>query len=607
MTVQIENIVIWQKNGVVRNLELQRNAVNVITGDSGKGKSSILHIIDYCLLSSTADGISKANIDDKSTWYGVRLHTTKGPVTIARPAYHTGETDTLFFSDNGDIPQLPTKNMKVASLKMVLDKQFGLDSDLKVPYGGKTIKAGSKISFRYFLNYCYQDQNSIVAPNYLYNKPGNAKVIERIERTFKMAIGIVDAKGAIVNERLEKLRSDRLSIERRSEVMSKKHLEFQEDVLSLEEEAVSLGLIEKPSNDIFTSLNNLEQIASFPIERFSNVGEKIKALETREMELNRKLRKFNKFNDGYKDYQSALKETEDSVRPVSYLMNKYEEILPGTKTSEILQALDEQLLLAKESWKNKNNSLLYVDVAEHIKKITNELKNIQLKLGELKALSERVSSPKEIYRYQGKLGVKVELYSEKSAPSDYNNKLSEIDSSIAQLENIAQDIESRREYVMGKLNDKVNEHLSRLKLKGYESSQAIFLERERVINLILDEGRKVEKMIDIGSASNYLYIHLSYFMALHEVARDNQVPWLPHFLVFDQVSTPYSGESPDDIYSLDLALKELNLFVEGMKKKGGIQIILMEHIPESHWKNLSLNNFRLVDKELVDGHGLINE
>lgn len=607
MTVQIENILIWQKNGVVRNLKLQQNAVNVITGDSGKGKSSILHIIDYCLLSSKADGISKANIDDKSSWYGLRLHTTKGLVTIARPAYHTGETDTLYFSDDGAIPELPTKNMKVASLKMVLDKEFGLDSDLKVPYGGKTIKAGSKISFRYFLNYCYQDQNSIVAPNYLYNKPGDAKVIERVERTFKMAIGIVDAKGAIVHERLEKLQSDRLSIKRRLEILGKKQLEFQEDVLSLEDEAVSLGLIEKASNNIFTSLNNLKQITSFPIERFSNVGEQVKSLEAREMELNRKLRKFNRFNDGYRDYQSALKDSEDSVRPVSYLMDKYKEILPGTKTSEILQALDAQLLSAKESWKNKNDSLLYVDVAEHIKSIKNELKNIQLKLEELKALSEHISSPKDIYRYQGKLGVKVELYSERSAPSDYNDKLSEINTNIAQLENIAQDIESRREYVMGKLNERINEHLSRLKLKGYESSEAVFLERERVINLILDEGRKVEKMIDIGSASNYLYIHLSYFMALHEVARDNKVPWLPHFLVFDQVSTPYSGESLDDKYSLDLALKELNIFVEVMKKKGGIQIILMEHIPESHWTNLSLNNFMLVDKELVDGYGLINE
>lgn len=139
MTVQIANIFIWQKNSKIRNLELKRNSVNVITGESGKGKSSILHIIDYCLLSSDAKGISKANIDDRSNWYGIRLWTSKGLVTIARPAYHCDEISTIFFSDKGDIPEYPEKNMKVASLKKVLDKEFGLDADLKVPYGGSTI------------------------------------------------------------------------------------------------------------------------------------------------------------------------------------------------------------------------------------------------------------------------------------------------------------------------------------------------------------------------------------------------------------------------------------------------------------------------------------
>jgi len=110
MTIQIRNIIIWQKSGSVRNLELERDKVNVITGDSGTGKSSILHIIDYCLLSSTANGISKENIDDKSSWYGLRLYTSKGLVTIARNAYHVGEAKSVYFSDVGEIPELPKHN-----------------------------------------------------------------------------------------------------------------------------------------------------------------------------------------------------------------------------------------------------------------------------------------------------------------------------------------------------------------------------------------------------------------------------------------------------------------------------------------------------------------
>jgi energy-coupling factor transporter ATP-binding protein EcfA2 len=606
MTIQIKNILIWQKNGNLRNLELKRDTVNVITGESGKGKSSILHIIDYCLLSSKADGISKANIDDKSNWYGLRLHTSKGLVTIARPAYHQDETDNLYFCSDGVIPDLPTANMKAASLKKVLDREFGLDSDLKVPYGGRTIRAGSKVSFRHFLNYCYQDQNAIVAPDYLYNKPSDLKVIEWIERTFRMALGIVDAKGAIVNERLDKLRTERLSLERRAELIGKKRLEFQEDVDLLEKEAISLGLMEIPSDDPLSSLQVLKEIANSPIERFDRISGQLKDLEIRQLEINRKLHQFKKFNDGYKEYQTVIKASDDSIRPVSFLVERYKETLPGTKTNEILQVLESELIAVKESWKKRNQSLLYVDVNEQVKVLSAELNDIIIKINELKKLSDGLSSPQEIYRYQGKLEAKVELYSAKTTPIDYADSLSVIDSKIDQLDGEVQDIESKREFVMGRLNDNINKHLSRLPLKGYVVSQAVFLERERAINLILDEGRAIEKMIDIGSASNYLYIHLSYFMALHEVARDNNVPWMPHFLVFDQVSTPYTGENSNDISSLDLALKELDLFVESMREKGGIQIILMEHIPESHWVDLKLKNFSLVDRELVDGYGLIN-
>ena len=40
--MQITNILIWQIDSTLRNLELEENKVNVITGDSGKGKSSLI-------------------------------------------------------------------------------------------------------------------------------------------------------------------------------------------------------------------------------------------------------------------------------------------------------------------------------------------------------------------------------------------------------------------------------------------------------------------------------------------------------------------------------------------------------------------------------------
>ncbi len=225
--------------------------------------------------------------------------------------------------------------MKVDTLKKVLDKSFGLDGELKVPYGGRTVKAGSKVSFRNFLSYCYQDQNALVAPDYLYNIPGDLKTIERIERTFRMALGVVDSEGAIITERLEKLKRNRSSLEQRSEVMQKKQLHFQEDVEQLEEEAISLGLLEKPNEDMKETLSSLKSIAESNIEQFSEAGIKLKDLESKQLELNRKLQQFKRFNEDFSKYQSLLKESGDSILPIDYILDRYSETLPGTHTSDL--------------------------------------------------------------------------------------------------------------------------------------------------------------------------------------------------------------------------------------------------------------------------------
>jgi hypothetical protein len=203
--IQISNVILWQKNGIQRTLDFLHNRVNVITGDSGKGKSSILYIIDYCLLASETTGISKTNIDSKVDWYGIKISVDGKELVIARPSESNGITDQAYFNENGIIPQYPVLNVRIDNLKKVLSSAFGIDTELRVPYGGRYIQAGSKVSFRNFLAYCYQDQNTIVAPDHLYVRPADGRYQEAIERTFRMAIGAENVDTALSRSRLAEL------------------------------------------------------------------------------------------------------------------------------------------------------------------------------------------------------------------------------------------------------------------------------------------------------------------------------------------------------------------------------------------------------------------
>nr|EHZ6775114.1 hypothetical protein [Acinetobacter baumannii] len=304
--IQISNIVLWQKNGIKRTLDFLPNRVNVITGDSGKGKSSILFIIDYCLLASETTGISKTNIDSKVEWYGIKLSIDGKEIVIARPSESKGANDQAYFSENGVIPPLPFLNIRIDNLKRVLSGAFGIDTDLRVPYGGKYIQAGSKVSFRNFLAYSYQDQNTIVAPDHLYIRPTDGRYQEAIERTFRMAIGAENVDTALSRSRLSELERRRSIQIRKIESYERSAKIFSEEVGTLSKEAHLLGIIENIPETYDDSITALQELVQSPIIP-SNQNHEIEKIECEIFRLTAKNRQLKAFLDNKSIYIDELK------------------------------------------------------------------------------------------------------------------------------------------------------------------------------------------------------------------------------------------------------------------------------------------------------------
>lgn len=242
--MQITNILIYQTDDTLRNLVLEENKVNVITGDSGKGKSSILAIIDYCLLSSTSDGISKTNVDNYVNWYGIRFKINGKYHTICREAIHCEDDGLVYFDKNGEIPESPVNNIKKESLKKQLNYEFGINSSLKIPYGGRFVQQGSKISYRYFIPHCFIDQTALTSPENLYSKVSDLKTKERIDRTFDMAIGSENAETMIIRTRLEELQRNLTKLEYKQSISQESYFNFENEIESLYYRSHNLGLID---------------------------------------------------------------------------------------------------------------------------------------------------------------------------------------------------------------------------------------------------------------------------------------------------------------------------------------------------------------------------
>ncbi|EAB1416637.1 DUF3732 domain-containing protein [Salmonella enterica] len=604
--MQITNILIWQIDSTLRNLELKENKVNVITGDSGKGKSSILAIIDYCLLSSSSDGISKTNVDNFVNWYGIRLSINGKYFTICRKATHFEEDDLVYFDKNGDIPQIPINNIKKDVLKEHLNYEFGINSSLKIPYGGRFIQQGSKVSYRYFIPHCFIDQTTLTSSEHLYSKISDLKTRERIDRTFDMALGSENAETMIMRTRLEELQRNLARIEYKQSTSKDSYFNFESEIESLYDRACYFGLIsENRKNEptVSDKLENLKAIVNYKdINEIPAINERTK-IEKELFLLKKELTDINEYIETNTEYKKFLKDNQDSLLIAKYLDDNYSEILYTKNIYSIIKSLLNQSSEIKKAIAEKGQNSL-------ISKTNAKRKELELKISSLSkkltTVSDEKITPIELYRFMGELSSEIKQIV--VLPKyDYTDTIEKITTKIDELESKITDNNAFKEYTLSLLNGKIKEIFTRMPLKGFEDATPIFNKAKKTLDLI--NKNQVEKMIDIGSASNYMYVHVAYFLALHELVRDRNVPWVPRFLVIDQPSTPYfstAGKKTDDFASLDAALNEINSFVEKMRSHGGFQIILLEHIEESYWLDREMTNFTLVDNELRGNYGLIH-
>ncbi|EKC9677478.1 TPA: DUF3732 domain-containing protein [Escherichia coli] len=604
--MQITNILIWQIDSTLRNLELEENKVNVITGDSGKGKSSILAIVDYCLLSSSSDGISKTNVDNFVNWYGIRLSINGKYFTICRKATHFEEDDLVYFDKNGDIPQTPINNIKKDVLKEHLNYEFGINSSLKIPYGGRFIQQGSKVSYRYFIPHCFIDQTTLTSSEHLYSKISDLKTRERIDRTFDMALGSENAETMIMRTRLEELQRNLARIEYKQSASKDSYFNFESEIESLYDRAYNFGLIiENSKNEptVSDKFENLRAIVNYKdINEIPAINEKTK-IEKELFLLKKELTDINEYIETNTEYKKFLKDNQDSLLIAKYLDDNYSEILYTKNIYSIIKSLLNQSSEIKKAIAEKGQNSL-------ISKTNAKRKELELKISSLSkklaTVSDEKITPIEVYRFMGELSSEIKRIV--VLPKyDYTDTIEKIITKINELESKITDNNAFKEYTLSLLNGKIKEIFKRMPLKGFEDATPIFNKAKKTLDLI--NKNQVEKMIDIGSASNYMYVHVAYFLALHELVRDRNVPWVPRFLVIDQPSTPYfstAGKKTDDFASLDAALHEINSFVEKMRSHGGFQIILLEHIEESYWLDREMTNFTLVDNELRGNYGLIH-
>lgn len=200
MKFGIDTIRLWSHSGETRDVNFERGRINVLTGRSNRGKTSLLHIIDYCLLSSSHK-IPHDVINDTVAWYGIKFYIGDKELVIARHSPHAQTvSDQLYFSSVGQFPDQPFSNSTSDDIKVILQNEFDLDSSV-ILYGGRGVRYGTQVSFRYFLLYNTISEDIITNTAAYFDHQQEDRYRVALPRVLDLGLGIDSLENIALRER----------------------------------------------------------------------------------------------------------------------------------------------------------------------------------------------------------------------------------------------------------------------------------------------------------------------------------------------------------------------------------------------------------------------
>ncbi|UNL93386.1 hypothetical protein CPY53_07270 [Paenibacillus polymyxa] len=643
MDFKINNIILWPRDSTkkIRNLEFKLDKINVITGDSQKGKSSIIQIIDYCLGSSKCT-IPVGLIRDKTEWFGIVVSVEGKKILFARkePGVHSQSVE-AFIKEDVEIDNLPrpTAERNVTFLKNKLNEIAALPYLTLVDDVDENA-AGKRASFRDFSAFQFQPQHIVANPYTLFYKADTYENRERLKNIFPLVLGALDKETLYLRQQLKELEQEYSKKSKELNEVKRTTEHWMYRVKSYYSQAKEYGLLPNAPDFMIgwstqEYIRNLEGIPlSLNSEIFliesqgtnSAVAE-LNLLLNEELELSReigtlrqKLYKMSRLFESEKLYHESLEKQQERLQPTIWFRKLVEPrttcIFCGSENSSAYEELERLYNYHTKINISSNDIVRSYDMLDReivkIKKRLSELEkslniirkqknNLEVESDEIRKIRQ---TEQEVFRFVGRLEKALEDY--KLVHEDYSlqDEVTELENKINILKEKInpQKIKANLKKALENISSKINRYADFLGVE--DADHPISLD---ITNLTLRKisGKREDFLWEIGSGANWMGYHIATMLALHEyfIALD----WnpVPQFLVIDQPSQVYFPEKiiedtnendgnevkqapqfkQEDVVRVQKIFTALSahLSLKNTAKNYFTQIIVVEHADEITW------------------------
>lgn len=586
MKFYFNKIILWLHSGEKRELIFQPNKVNVITGGSNTGKTAILQIIDYCLFASRSK-LPESIINENVAWYGINIQINEKNYTICRTSLSQGKvTHNYFFSSAGEIPKFPKANNEEPTIRTLIETEFGIDRKIAIPFGGRMLKAGAKISLRYFLMFTTISQDIIANSRVYFDKQDEPRYREALPRIFDLAVGIDTVKNNLAREKKLNVKSEIRKLERKRSRIDLKKDDFLKELVDVVKRAKEFGLVE-PDANMPEAISNLRKPIDALIDQATDrASDKYDKLKGEYYRQKRVIRNLKQLKNEYVSYKASLKDVQDSLKPIEYLSQKYSELIKTSIYYEIISALEADFASIKSDIKNRTP--IDMNILDLIREHEKAVQEIQSKLNELPKDHKSFENDKEKFLFLGETKAKLDIYraSDKQTPDEIQAQLEELQFSLERLH--IMDVTTNKAMFVKLIEEIVQAYINFAGdvLENYQEYHPVFDYTQKILLLRKPLTDFIE---NVGSSSNHMFMHLFLFLGLHEAIKRKNAPFVPSYLIIDQPSRPYWGEGKKRKEKLDRgdegkirrAFELLNDFMERIQIKlaSEFQMIVFEHVP----------------------------
>lgn len=643
MKTIIHEIGIVDKSGKIHNAKLQEG-LNIITGKSSTGKSALIEIFDYCFGGSYT--IPNGRITEHAEIYYLYLQVQEVYFVIARSKdngkgffrqenlYDTNLISADYF---GKDHFLPKDNYKKQLKKLFIDISDIDESLTAKEFRGK---ATPTPSVRSFMSFILQHQNLIANKHALFYRFDEKEKRDQVIEHTKIFLGFVDQQYFLLSQQKEQLQNELKKLNREQQVINKyidennanieNHLNLLYSIMGLNDMPVKMS-------DIKINASNAKQ----NLEKFI-INDKIIYGSDKESEYFKKLiEELNSYD--YKRKQLSFKlasiqkhlQTESEVSTTLSSLGDLNQVQIGVSVCPFCfskkDSLTEQAEILKQAIQKLSKDLtLNYSLKSHLEveqqKIKKEITELDIKIMEIKYLKKQLEHENKNVqqaksRYEQVLMVKASLFSmldiliKKQSGQINEEQLTKIQSDIKNIEKQLKTYNYEQQLV--KSEDRINEIMAEIgKAFDFEKYYQPINLKFSLKNFDLYHEEREEKIYlrSMGSGANWLYCHITLFLALHQYFIELEAQGfkcsIPSILFLDQPTQVYfpnfhhdkdeefnkqkianlehKNNIDEDIQSVTKLFTKLAQYCHDLKKKYGYspQIIITDHAD-----HLNLNGF----------------